>query len=297
MRLHQTISLLICLCRQGIGIGGERYLAIYHHAPAFREADDNIGTEVLAVLILGIFLDKELLVLSQTTVFQDGFQYHLAPVALHLAVALQSLGKIGGIGTNLRCLLFQTRYGLLLLLLEEFHRSLKGILQLLFVHFVLGLAFFYRFLEIGELLLNWFQEFIHLKSVVFLQGRLLGCELFCRHTLLLDGHSLHLLLQVFEFLHPLLVAFCPEFGGILPFVLHLNFQGLNLRSMRLLQGLNLRSMMQIALFNVSLQHLRLRYKLRFLLSRLLGFHQFAHEEADGKTNDYSYYYFHYLCFK
>ena len=30
--------------------------------------------------------------------------------------------------------------------------------------------------------------------------------------------------------------------------------------------------------------------------RLLGFQQFAHEEADGKTNDYSYY-FHYLCFK
>ena len=73
-------------------------------------------------------------------------------------------------------------------------------------------------------------------------------------------------------------------------------QTLNFYSMRLLQGLNLRSMMQIALFNVSLQHLRLRYKLRFLLSRLFGFQQFAHEEADGKTNDYSYY-FHYLCFK
>ena len=170
MRLHQTISLLICLCRQGIGIGGERYLAIYHHTPAFRESHNDIGAIILAVLILGVLLDKELLVLSQTAVLQDGFQYHLAPVALHFAVSLQCLGKVGGIGSYLRCLLFQTRYSLLLFLLEELHRCLEGTLEFLLVHFVLGLAFFYRFLEIGKLLLDRFQEFIHLEPVVFLEG-------------------------------------------------------------------------------------------------------------------------------
>ena len=228
MRLHQPLPLLIRLCRQGIGIGGERYLAIYHHAPAFREADDDIGTEVLAVLILGVLLDKELLVLSQTTVFQDGFQYHLAPVALHLAVALQSLGKVGGIGTDLRGLLLQTCYSLLLFLLEEFHRSLEGTLQLLLIHLVLGLALFYRFLEIGKLLLDRFQKFIHLESVVFLECRLLGSELFGSSFLLFDGHAMHLLLQAFEFLRPLLVAFCTELFGKQPFVLHLGFQALDL---------------------------------------------------------------------
>ena len=228
MRLHQPLPLLIGLCLQGIGIGGERYLAIYHHAPAFREADDNVGTEVLAVLILGILLDKELLVLSQTTVFQDGFQYHLAPVALHLTVTLQCLGKVGGIGTDLRGLLLQTCYSLLLFLLEEFHRCLEGTLQFLLIHLVLGLAFFYRFLEIGKLLLDRFQEFIHLESVVFLEGRLLGSELFGSSFLLFDGHAMHLLLQTFEFLRPLLVAFCTELFGKQPLVLHLGFQALDL---------------------------------------------------------------------
>ena len=42
-------------------------------------------------------------------------------------------------------------------------------------------------------------------------------------------------------------------------------------------------MMQITLFDISLQHLSLRYKLRFLLSRLFSFHQLAHEESDGKS--------------
>ena len=73
-------------------------------------------------------------------------------------------------------------------------------------------------------------------------------------------------------------------------------QTLNFYSMRLFQGLNLRSMMQIALFNVSLQHLRLRNKLRFLLSRTFCFHQFSHEESDGKPYDDSNYYFHLSLF-
>ena len=285
MRLHQPLPLLIGLCRQGIGIGGEGYLAVYHYAPAFREADDDIGTEVLAVLILGVLLDKELLVLSQTAVLQDGFQNHLAPVALHLAVAFQCLGKVGGIGTYLRGLLLQTRYCLLLFLLEELHRCLEGALEFLLIHLILGLAFFYRFLEIGKLLLDRFQEFIHLESVVFLEGRLLGSELFGSSFLLFDGHAMHLLLQAFEFLCPLLIAFRTELFGKLPLVLHLRFQGLKFRSMML-----------IALVNVCRQHLSLCYELCFLLSCHLGFHQFTNEEADGKTYYDSDYYFHLSLF-
>ena len=41
--------------------------------------------------------------------------------------------------------------------------------------------------------------------------------------LLFDGHAMHLLLQAFEFLRPLLVAFCTELFGKQPFVLHLGF--------------------------------------------------------------------------
>ena len=55
-------------------------------------------------------------------------------------------------------------------------------------------------------------------------------------------------------------------------------------------------MMQITLFDVSLQHLSLCNELRFLLSRLFGFHQFADEESDGKTYNDSYYYFHLSLF-
>ena len=58
----------------------------------------------------------------------------------------------------------------MLFLLEEFHRSLEGTLQFLLIHLVLGLALFYRFFEIGKLLLDRFQEFIHLESVFFLEG-------------------------------------------------------------------------------------------------------------------------------
>ena len=54
--------------------------------------------------------------------------------------------------------------------------------------------------------------------------------------------------------------------------------------------------MQITLFDVSLQHLSLCYELSFLLSRLLSFHQLAHEESDGKTYNDSYYYFHLSLF-
>ena len=37
-------------------------------------------------------------------------------------------------------------------------------------------------------------------------------------------------------------------------------------------------------------------ELRFLVSRLFGFHQFADEESDGKTYNDSYYYFHLSLF-
>ena len=55
-------------------------------------------------------------------------------------------------------------------------------------------------------------------------------------------------------------------------------------------------MMQITLFDVSRQHLSLRNELRFLLSRLLSFHQLAHEESDGKTHYNSYNYLHLSLF-
>ena len=283
MCLHQAFLFSLIFCCQSIGIGGKRNLGIDDHTSAFWESDDDIRTIVLSLFIFRILLNEEFLIFTKSAVLQDGFQNHLSPVALHLAVAFQCPGQIGGIGANLLGLLLQVQYSLLLFLLEEFHRCLEGVLQFLLVHLVLGLALLHRFLEISKLFLDRFQEFIHLQTVVFLQSRLLGSQLLSRHLLLFYRHSLHFLLQALEFLCPLLVAFRPEFCRIQPLVLHLRFQGLSLSSMRLFQGLNLRSMMQITLFDVSLQHLSLRYKLRFLFSRLFSFHQLAHEESDGKS--------------
>ena len=55
-------------------------------------------------------------------------------------------------------------------------------------------------------------------------------------------------------------------------------------------------MMQFYLFDVSRQHLSFRYELGFLLSRTFCFHQFPHEESDGKSYDDSNYYFHLSLF-
>ena len=243
MCLHQSFSLSIILSSKGIRIGSKRNLRVDNHTSSFRESDDDIRAEILAILVLGIFLDKELLVFSQSAILQDGFQDHFSPVTLHLTITLQCLGEIGCIRTNLGRLLFQAQYSLLLFLLKEFHRSLEGILQFFLVYFILRFALLHRFLEISKLFLNRFQEFIHLQTVVFLQSRLLGSQLFRCHPLLLDIHPLHLLLEVFEFLRPLLVALCPKFRSILSLVLHLSFQGMNLRSMRFFHTFHLRSMM------------------------------------------------------
>ena len=270
MVLHQSLALSLVLGGKGVGIGSERHLGVDDHAPALGEADDDIGTEVLAGLVLGVLLDEELLVLAQAAVLQDGLQHHLAPVALHLAVALESLGEVGGIRAYLGGLLLEVRHGLLLLLLEEFHRSLEGMLQFLLAHLVHGLALLYRPLEVGKLLLDGFQEFVHLKAVVLLEGTLLGGELLGSGFLLFGGHPLHLLLQTFYFLLPLPVALLAELGGVLSLALHL----------------------QLQVLGIGRQYLRLGDELSLLVPGTLRRHQLANEEADGKTQYQSYCYFH-----
>ena len=184
MCLHQAFLFSLIFSCQSIGIGGKRNLGIDDHTSSFRESDDDIRTIVLSLFIFRILLNEEFLIFTKSAVLQDGFQHHLAPVALHLAVALQCLGQVGSIRANLLGLLLQVQYSLLLFLLEEFHRCLEGVLQFLLVHLVLGFALLYRFLEISKLFLDRFQEFIHLQTVVFLQSRLLGSQLLSRHLLL-----------------------------------------------------------------------------------------------------------------
>ncbi len=128
---------------------------------------------------------------------------------------------------------------MLLLLLEEAHGGLESALQFLLADLVAGTALLNRLLEIGELLLDRFQQFVHLQSVVLLQGRLLGCKLLCGGFLLFRGHALHLLSQAFEFLCPLRIALLAELGGILSLVSHLLFQVRQLLLVRLPESLKL----------------------------------------------------------
>ena len=225
---HQSVSVGIIVSCQGIGVSREGNLGVDHHASALRESDDDIRTEVLAILILGVLLDEELLILAQTTVFENRLQDHLSPVALQLAVALERLGQVGGIGTNLRGLLLEGGDGLLLFLLEELHRSLESALQFLLVYFVLGLAVFHRFLEVGELLLDRFQKLVHLQAVVLLERRLLGSELLSGSLLLLGSHSLHLLSQSLHLLRPLTVVLLSHLSGVLTLACHLFLEVLHL---------------------------------------------------------------------
>lgn len=77
--------------------------------------DDGIGTEQVAVAVAERLLQEVLLVLDQSAIFQRLVENHLAPVALHLRIALERLRERGGIVTDTLGLLFQLANRTLLL--------------------------------------------------------------------------------------------------------------------------------------------------------------------------------------
>ena len=218
MLLQQPLALLERLCLRGFLIGCERHLGVYDRRLMIGKLDDGIGTEQVAVAVAERLLQEVLLVLDQSAIFQRLVENHLAPVALHLRIALERLRERGGIVTDTLGLLFQLANrtlllffhpadGLFLLVVKFLHRLFKGGLYL---SLVLGsllavvadglLEGFYTFLE-GR------QQGVQAFTVLLVQLALALVEHLRSHV---TDFFLHQLVLRLLLLHHL----CPQLFGM-----------------------------------------------------------------------------------
>ena len=87
---------------------GERHLRVDNNILSARQAHNHIGTHVAALIYGHCALHLVVDALRQARVVKDGLKNSLTPIALHLRVALQCIGKVGGLGGDLRIEFHQT---------------------------------------------------------------------------------------------------------------------------------------------------------------------------------------------
>ena len=123
-------------------------LSIYHGTFFIREDYHGIWSEVITVLVLVVLLQKILLTLNKTAVFQRLIENHLTPIALHLRVTFKGLCERSSIITNTFRLFTQFFYCPFLILthsldsqfllrMKTFHRLLEGRFNLCFIGSIL----------------------------------------------------------------------------------------------------------------------------------------------------------------
>ena len=93
--------LFAVLCAGIVEIGGEAHLAVNDDAAFAGAVHNDIGAVVGAFFVLYVLLHFELYARSESAVFQNAGKELLAPIALHLAVALQRLCQVGGVALHL----------------------------------------------------------------------------------------------------------------------------------------------------------------------------------------------------
>ncbi len=89
VRAQRRLARLLGLGRAEALPVGQRHLGVDHHVAPFRQAHDHVGQAPLAVRVDAGHLRLELASLVQAGLLEDALEDHLAPVSLHLAVALQ----------------------------------------------------------------------------------------------------------------------------------------------------------------------------------------------------------------
>ena len=139
----------------------------------------HIGTQVVAVLVLHVFLHLVLATFTQAAVLQNRGQQLLAPVALHLTVADQRLGQTLGLGSQPQ---------------RAVEHRLHLCLECSRIAVVALPALLEGILHLSKFLSQWRQQGIHLPRIALFKGSLTFFQQFLRGILHLVAECRHLLL-------------------------------------------------------------------------------------------------------
>lgn len=80
--------------------GRQRDLRVDDDAFSLGQPQHHVGTAVVAFAVLDVELRLVVDAADEARMVEDGFENHLAPVALHLRIALQGVGQICRLGRD-----------------------------------------------------------------------------------------------------------------------------------------------------------------------------------------------------
>ena len=178
---HGPAARLFLLACTIVHVGRERYLGVDDHPFAVRQVQDDVRPEVVPFGVLHVGLCRIVDAFLQIGTFENGVEYHFAPVALYLAVAPQGGGKVVGLLGDAAVELHQT---------VEFRLEGAAVLVLF------GVDFLHPLLEAGDVVLQRLQNDVERLFVDILELARLAFEDVVGGLLELEHQHLVLLLQL-----------------------------------------------------------------------------------------------------
>lgn len=97
-QVARPLGLALALGRGVVDEGRQRDLRVDYDALPLGQPQHHVGAAVVPRLVLDVELRLIVHAADEVRTVENRFENHLAPVALHLRVALQRVGQIGGLG-------------------------------------------------------------------------------------------------------------------------------------------------------------------------------------------------------